>query len=830
MKDKDLQITHIPLGNEQPYFQQPFERYPRYPLSGQPITIGAVITPMDEGEYVELLWRSDERDAFQAVSAVCIGTSDSVGNSGCDRSWMAALPPQRGGDELEYYLRVSSGLLKAETERFRLTVGTAVRFTVLESFCRTAASVCLQLQSVSAEETIYLEMKHDQGHIVSTILTDGEQPDGTGSHWQNVSDDPLTVNIPDSTYDLELARCGTIRLSSSSTARPVTLYHGVELTSYAVGSTAFQELSFSIAAEPEEKFFGFGERYNKLDQRGEILQHRVFEQYKNQRLKTYMPIPFFQSSNGYGLSLDTDRNILFDICSRDDRCVHIKAELGRDRGLSCHWYFGSPKEIQGSYAQAALSQLEVPEWALGPWMSSNEWNSQRRVLSEVAATNELDIPATVVVIEAWSDESTFYIWNDAEYTPKPSDEPMTLADFTFPEDGLWPDPKGMIDQLHAEGKKLVLWQIPVVKEFTDKEETPVQQLMDQEYVEAAGLCLREEDGSAYRVRPGWFSHSKVPDLASKRGRDWWFSKRAYLMEECGVDGFKTDGGEHLWGYTIQASKAYEQEQGCRRTGDQMINTFSVSYISSYHEAMKRHEPDGIALTFSRSGCSGAGSYPCHWAGDQDSTWDAYRGALYAVLNSNISGVPVIGWDIGGFSGEIPTAELYLRSAAAAVFSPVMQYHSEFYDHVEPHVDRTPWNIAKRCDAPEVVALYRMFAKLRMELIPYISGEIDHIRKTGEPLMRPLWVDTPDDKRSWEVETTYRFGRSLLVAPVLFEGDRLREIYLPTGEWEDVWTGKAYAGSRTVTCDAPLDTIPVFRDLKQSWQLPVDLFKRIHKEL
>ncbi len=829
MDIKDLQITHNPLGNEQPYFQQPFERFPRYPMAGQAVSVGAVIIPMDEGEYVDLLWRStSEHEDFNSIPAICIGTSDSVGNSGCDRYWLAVIPPVAGGTEVEYCFQVSSGRAKAKTELFKYIVGTVTIYDrVLESGV-DEDTLYIKSESSRTQESLLWEFTSLENEVVTTYSFDCDFPKGVTRN--KLPDTGMKMTLPHSKSSLTLMPDGDFRLRDAQAGTTTSFSGRIERSSCLVGGNPFQEISFTVNATPEEKFFGFGERYNKLDQRGEIIQNRVFEQYKNQRLKTYMPIPFYQSNRRYGFSIDTNRNAVFDICSKDDRYVNIKAEIGSDMRLSCHWYFGSPKVIQRTYSQKQLSELEIPDWVLGPWMSSNEWNSQQRVLSEVKTGNDLDIPATVVVIEAWSDEATFYIWNDAEYEPKDSDQSMKLDDFTFPEDGLWPDPKGMVDQLHAEGKRLVLWQIPVVKEFENPEETPLQQKIDQEYVESAGLCLREADGSAYRVRPGWFSHSRVPDLAAKRVRDWWFDKRAYLMNECGVDGFKTDGGEHLWGYDVQASAAYEKEQKQSVLGDQMINTFPLSYISSYHEAMRTHIPDGDGITFSRSGYTGAGSYPCHWTGDQGSTWDAYRGVINAVLNANISGVPIIGWDIGGFSGEIPTAELYLRSTAAATFSPIMQYHSEYYDHVEPHVDRTPWNIARRCDDPSVIDIYRMYAKLRMEMIPYITVEIEHTKNSGEPLLRPLWLDSPDDLQCWEEETSYRFGRSLLIAPVMNEGEVSREIYLPPGRWEDVWTGKTFEGGQIIEKAVPLDTIPVFRDLESTWSLPPELFRESYKEL
>lgn len=810
MNDNHLGIAHNPLGNEQPYFQQTFERFPRYPLAGEPISFGAVTSPMDGAESVELLWRPlDSTAGFTSAAAVCIGTSDSVGNSGCDRYWLASIPPQTEGSRIEYWFRASTGETGAETRRFQFSVGS------LCSYNRIVASG-------TEKETLYFELGSDDS---DTPLLCAVTHRGQSVHTEFV----LGRTIPASAEQAGFpsAEGCSIEIVSGKTKVILDSFAGY---AYEVGKAPYREVSFSIKAESGEKFFGFGERYNRLDQRGEILQNRVFEQYCNQRLKSYMPVPFFQSSRGYGVSLETERNVHFDLCAGDGEKVAVRAETGSDAGLSGTWYFGTPKEVQSAFSGASLSSLRVPEWALGPWMSSNEWNSQQRVLSEVKKGDNLDIPVSVIVIEAWSDEATFYIWNDAEYLPKPADQPMRLDEFTFPEAGRWPDPKGMIDKLHAQGRKLVLWQIPVVKEFENNEDTPEQQRLDQVYAEEKGLCLREEDGSAYRVRPGWFSHSRVPDLASRAGREWWFSKRAYLMEEMGVDGFKTDGGEHLWGYTVRCSEAYEKEFRDSVSGDRLINRFPLSYISAYHEAMEKHLHDRQALTFSRAGYAGAGRYPCHWTGDQGSSWEACRRVLTAVINANISGIPIIGWDIGGFSGEIPTAELYLRSAAAALFSPVMQYHSENNDHKTPHVDRTPWNIAECRSAPEVIDLYRMFAKLRMAIIPYISAEIQEVRLSGLPLVRPLWIDAPEDRESWEIEDSYRFGRTLLVAPVLFEGARERNVYLPPGLWEDVWTGEKVKGGQTLVRETPLSQIPVFRDLDKPWPLSPTLFRDFYLEL
>src|SRR5262249_46503751 len=139
----------------------------------------------------------------------------------------------------------------------------------------------------------------------------------------------------------------------------------------------------------------------------------------------------------------------------------------------------------------------LPDWVHRLWISGNEWNTQAAVMARADQHAELEIPYGVVVIEAWSDESTFCVFRDAIYTPV--ERPLKSADISYPEGGAWPDPKGMIDELHARGVKVVLWQIPLQK--TDAGE---QAELDANTMLRAGYALREAGGRAYRNRGWWF--------------------------------------------------------------------------------------------------------------------------------------------------------------------------------------------------------------------------------------------------------------------------------------------------------------------------------------
>ena len=100
-------------------------------------------------------------------------------------------------------------------------------------------------------------------------------------------------------------------------------------------------------------------------------------------------------------------------------------------------------------------------------------------------------------------------------------------------------------------------------------------------------------------------------------------------------------------------------------------------------------------------------------------------------------------------------------------------------------------------------------ELRERMRPYVRSLMEAAHEKGTPVMRPLFYDFPEDKKAWEVGDEYMFGPDVLVAPVLYEGVREREVYLPEGTWRNINDGKEYKGGQTITAAAPYDAIPVF---------------------
>lgn len=240
-----------------------------------------------------------------------------------------------------------------------------------------------------------------------------------------------------------------------------------------------------------------------------------------------------------------------------------------------------------------------------------------------------------------------------------------------------------------------------------------------------------------------------------------------------------------------------------RRGDEMRNLYPNDYVEAYYQFAQQND----GMTFSRAGYTGAQNFPAHWAGDERSTFDAFRRSLIAGLSAGFSGIPFWSFDFAGFNGDIPTAELFIRSAEMATFCPIMQYHAE--SKAEFNQDRTPWNIASRTGDDSVIPIYRHFANVRMNILPYIYNESLKCVETGLPMMRALLLDYKEDPRVSDMYDQYLFGEAMLIAPVIEDGVRSREVYLPEGTWYDFWNGTKVNGPTLRKCKADKEEIPVF---------------------
>ena len=230
-------------------------------------------------------------------------------------------------------------------------------------------------------------------------------------------------------------------------------------------------------------------------------------------------------------------------------------------------------------------------------------------------------------------------------------------------------------------------------------------------------------------------------------------------------------------------------------------------------------------------CAWAGSQKygvLTWSGDIYSSFRSMREQLKAGLGMSVAGIPWWTSDIGGFLGgniqDPHFQELLLRWFAWGAFCPVFRMHGErspWYEREQEFIDNVRqltsgqdnevWSFGE-----ENYKILSEYLFLRERLRPYVRECMERAHTKGEPVMRPLYFDFPEDKNTLTIEDAYMFGPDLLVAPVMEEGVTVRSVYLPAGTiWKECSTGKVFDGGQTVTANAPLDVIPVFaRDEKE----------------
>lgn len=513
-----------------------------------------------------------------------------------------------------------------------------------------------------------------------------------------------------------------------------------------------------LAADEDEHYLGFGERFNRVDQRGNEVQVHVANAASG--AKAYKPVPFFISSKGYGVHVATDRRLTARMAVPDAPATTSLRAAGP--GLALRFYHGDPRTVLSAYTADAGRPPLPPAWVFGPW-KSRDWTveDQRTVLEDVRAARRHDLACSVKLIDAK--------WETAEHT------------FEFDE-VKYPDVEAMIRETRAAGMRLVLWVSPWI--VLDEGSPSVHAA-----AAAKGYLIRRADGSPYVHRLGNspdFVGSCI-DFTNPEAVRWWQANIKRLVA-LGVDGFKTDFGE-------QVPEDAVFHDGT--TGAEMHNVYPRLYNSVTYEAMQS-STDGVLLA--RSAWHGSQALSAVWAGDQTSDFAPATGlesVIRAGQNAAVTGFPYWASDVGGYFG-VPTDEVFVRWAQFGAFSPIMQVHGMG--------KREPWRFE-----PATLAIYRDYAQLHTDLFPYLYRAATDAAAHGVPIMRPLAYEFPGpDTWGSTQEHQYMFGDSLLVAPVYAGFNRTKGVWLPPGTaWYDLWSGRRHPGGKVVVVDAPLERIPVF---------------------
>lgn len=813
--ESDIAVfDHVPLGNECPYFSEDNERSPRTVLEQDKVTVKMIVRGQQQMEKVTLKYTvgSGVYAAVQMVYVEAVKLEQ-------EPYWQGVIEHMPAESRISYYFEGVSETGIYESQHYSYEV---YRWEKLEC-------IAVRPAGTGTEEMEYDYALAGQTQVIAKMLVAKKAETGTqyrlsfsaGQELESNALEGAQLRIEGQLERLEQKQTETqlekqnqlerveSKLQTEGQKQDVSLMPSITVLRNRHREVLKVKLAYEMKGETQ--WYGMGERFSQLSfQRCEVDNY-VYNQYKDQGHRTYIPIPLAIGGDDFGVFLQSSLYSIFRFGTAAPTELEIEADVDSvQQKLMWSGLQGEPSQQIHQYTAITGKPKLPPKWAFGPWMSSNNWDSDQETRYQLDQNKKHEIAATVIVLEQWSDEATFYIFNDAQYKSKPGEERFTYNDFTFPAWGRWPDPQGLVERIHEDGLRLLLWQAPVMKYMEGL--VHQQHDLDEATMIERGYMVKHSDGTPYRIPSfEWFRGSLVPDFTNEEASQWWLEQRQYLLNELKIDGFKTDGGECIYGSDLQFHDG--------RNGATMRNEYPNTYVQAFHQFANRFV-DGGAITFSRAGYIGAQNTPMHWAGDEKSTFAAFRASIVAGLSSGLSGLPFWGWDMGGFSGEIPSAELYIRSTQMATFCPVMQYHAESKGQF--NMDRTPWNIAERTNSANVLSIYKSYADLRMNILPYIYEQAQHSASTGEPLMRALCIDYPHDEIASQIQTQYMFGKQLLVAPIVHEGATETNMYFPEGSWVSLLESdaKVIHGGAYRTVGAAIEHIPVY--MKENSIIPVHL--------
>ena len=517
-----------------------------------------------------------------------------------------------------------------------------------------------------------------------------------------------------------------------------------------------------------EKLYGMGQYQQPyLDVKGCTLElaHR----------NSQASIPFVLSSNGYGFLWN---NPAIGAVTFGKNVTQWTAQSTKQMD---YWITAgdTPAEIEEAYADATGKVPMMPEYGMGFWQCKLRYMTQEEILEVAREYHRRKLPVDVIVVD-------FFHWPHE-------------GDWKFDLD-YWPDPEKMVRELKEMGMHLMVSIWPTV----DGESENYQEM------EELGYLTRSEQGK----RLGQLGNAAIIDVTNPNGREYVWSKIKKNYYEKGIHIFWLDEAEpEFTGYEFSHYRYF------RGADMEVGNIYPREYARMAYEGMEKEGQKNI-LNLLRCAWAGSQRYgTLVWSGDIDSSFRSLRNQLAAGLNMGISGIPWWTTDIGGFHGgniyDPKFHELLVRWFEFGAFCPVMRLHGYREPFKAPlgttgggkhnsGAENEVWSYGE-----EVYKICEKYIHLRERMRPYVRQIMEEAHEKGTPAMRPLFYDFPEDKKAWDIEDEYMFGPDLLVAPVLYEEQRERTLYLPEGLWRNINDGQEYEGGREITVSAPLDQLPVF---------------------
>ena len=403
----------------------------------------------------------------------------------------------------------------------------------------------------------------------------------------------------------------------------------------------------------------------------------------------------------------------------------------------------SPQAVVRALAELTGKIPLPPEWALGFHQCRYSYYPDSKVREIADEFRKRNLPCDV-------------IWMDIHYMDG-------YRIFTF-DPQRFPDPKSTNDYLHKNGFHSV-WMIdPGVKV------DPGYAVYDSGNRQS--IWVHTKDGADYQGKV-WPGTCVFPDFTMPAARNWWSGLYKDFIAK-GVDGVWNDMNEPAVFETPDGTMPEDNQHrggGDLPEGPHLLyhNVFGMLMTSATREGILRAQPLRRPFVLSRANYLGGQRYAATWTGDNNAAMEYLQESIPMSLNLGLSGQPLSGPDVGGYSGAV-TPELFGKWIAMGPFYPFFRAHTSV-----DNPPREPWAFG-----PEIEAVSRTALERRYRMLPYIYTLAMNASITGDPIMQPVFFADPKDPDLRGEDRAFLFGPDLLVVPVWADDPKL-----PKGIWRDV---------------------------------------------
>jgi len=572
-----------------------------------------------------------------------------------------------------------------------------------------------------------------------------------------------------------------------------------------------QTLSVSqfFQLEKEEPIYGLG-----ILQNGKMSQRNT--NVKMIQNNTWDFIPFFQSVKGYGVFWDNESPTQF---TDTPQQTSFSSEVGE--GIDYYFIYGKNADgVVAGMRNLTGNVPMLPLWTYGYWQSKERYKSQDELVDVVKKYRELKVPLDGI-IQDWQYWGNNYQWN--------------AMDFISPD---FPDAQKMIQDIHDRNAHLSvsIWSSfgPMTNPYRE---------MDQKGMLFNFKTWPESGRDVWPPDMNYPSGVRVYDAYNPETRNIYWKYLNKGLFSLGVDSWWMDSTEpdHL-------SQKPEDLDTKTYLGSfrKVRNAYPLMTVGGVYDHQRETTGDKRVFILTRSAFAGQQRYAANtWSGDVNSSWEMLRNQVPAGLNFSLTGNPNFNSDIGGFFAGVYRRnggarspvfqELYVRWLQYGTFTPMMRSHGT-------DVPREIYQFGKKGDV--VYDAIEKFIRLRYSMLPYIYSVSHDVSKNSSSFLRALSMDFSSDKKTWDINNEYLFGKSLLVAPVLhaqytpekivttdenqgwnkdngtkkenqnsgidFTQNKTMQVYLPAGAyWFDFWTNQKHSGGQKIEKSVNLQSIPLY---------------------